>query len=43
VITSGDWDAMTLNFMDKVDATNKTAWALTEAGLSFVAASRLHK
>jgi hypothetical protein len=43
VIASGDWDAMMLNFMDKVDATNKSAWALTEAGLSFVAAARLHK
>ena len=43
VIASGDWDAMTLNFMDKVEATNKTAWALTEAGLSFVAATKLHK
>jgi hypothetical protein len=29
--------------MDKVDATNKTAWALTEAGLAFVAATKLHK
>jgi hypothetical protein len=43
VIASGDWDAMTLNFMDKVEATNKTAWALTEAGLAFVAATELHK
>ncbi|MDO9130945.1 MAG: hypothetical protein Q7U34_13875 [Anaerolineales bacterium] len=43
VIESGDWDAMQLNFMDKVDACNKTAWALTERGLSFVAARNLHK
>ena len=43
VIASGDWDAMTLNFMDKVEATNKTAWALTQAGLAFVAAKELHK
>jgi hypothetical protein len=42
VIASGDWEAMTRNFMDKVDATNKTAWALTEAGLSFIAAQKLH-
>jgi hypothetical protein len=42
VIASGDWDAMTQNFLDKVDATNKTAWALTESGLSFIAAERLH-
>jgi hypothetical protein len=43
VIESGDWDNMTLNFMDKVDACNKTAWALTEKGLSFFAAQNLHK
>ncbi|MGE5222219.1 MAG: hypothetical protein ACM3PY_07270 [Omnitrophica WOR_2 bacterium] len=42
VIASGDWDNLLLNFLDKVDATNKTAWALTECGLSFVAAE-LHK
>jgi hypothetical protein len=38
VIASGDWDNLQLNFLDKIDATNKTAWALTERGLSFVAA-----
>ena len=43
VIASGDWDAMQLNFMDKVDACNHSARALTEAGLSFVAANHLHK
>jgi hypothetical protein len=43
VIESGDWDNMQLNFMDKVDACNKTARALTEAGLSFIAAPNLHK
>jgi hypothetical protein len=43
VIDSGDWDAMQLNFMDKVEACNHTARALTEAGLSFVAARNLHK
>ena len=42
VIASGDWDALTLNFMDKFDALNKTAWALTEQGLSFVAAKNFH-
>jgi hypothetical protein len=42
VISSGDWDAMQLNFLDKFDACNKTAWALTEHGLSFVAAQNLH-
>lgn len=43
VIKSGDWDNMQLNFMDKVDACNKTARALTEKGLSFIAAKQLHK
>ncbi len=43
VIESGDWEAMQLNFMDKVDACNHTARALTEHGLSFIAAKELHK
>lgn len=43
VISSGDWDALELNFLDKFDALNKTAWALTENGLSFIAAQNLHK
>ena len=43
VIDSGDWDHLQRNFMEKVAATNKTAWALTEKGLSFVAAPNLHK
>jgi hypothetical protein len=42
VIASGDWDALADNFMDKLDATNQTARALTERGLSFIAARRLH-
>ncbi len=43
IIASGDWQALTLNFLDKFDATNKTAWALTQNGLSFVAAQKLHR
>jgi len=43
VIESGDWDHLQRNFMEKVKATNKSAWALTEKGLSFVAAPNLHK
>ncbi len=43
IIASGDWDALQLNFLDKFDALNKTAWALTENGLSFIAAQNLHK
>lgn len=42
VIDSGDWDALRLNFMKKVDACNHTARALTEHGLSFIAARNLH-
>jgi hypothetical protein len=42
VIKSGDWDALQLNFMDKLTATNKTAEALTRNGLAFVAAKHLH-
>ncbi|OGO59614.1 MAG: hypothetical protein A2029_10995 [Chloroflexi bacterium RBG_19FT_COMBO_47_9] len=43
VIESGDWDNLQTNFMDKFDAANRTAWALTEHGLSFIAAQHLHK
>ena len=43
VLDSGDWDAMTGNFMDKFLALNGTARALTENGLSFLAAANLHK
>jgi hypothetical protein len=42
VIESGDWDNLQLNFMDKVDACNHSARALTEKGLSFIAAQNLH-
>jgi hypothetical protein len=42
IIASGEWDALEANFLDKVEATNHTAWALTEHGLSFVAARHLH-
>ncbi|MEK6752139.1 MAG: hypothetical protein AABZ00_07720 [Chloroflexota bacterium] len=43
VIESGDWDNLQLNFMDKVAACNNSAHALTEKGLSFIAAKNLHK
>jgi hypothetical protein len=43
VIDSGDWDAMQLNFMEKVAAANHTAYDLTKAGLSFIAAKNLHR
>jgi hypothetical protein len=43
VIETGEWDALAENFTDKFLALNKTAWALTERGLSFLAAPHLHK
>jgi hypothetical protein len=43
VIASGDWDNLRINYLDKVDACNRSAWALTEMGLSFIAAKNLHK
>jgi hypothetical protein len=43
VIESGDWDALKINFMEKVAAANHSARALTENGLSFIAAKKLHK
>ena len=43
VIESGDWDALELDFMDKVDALNHTARSLTEAGVGIVAAANLHR
>jgi hypothetical protein len=43
VIATGDWEALQANFMDKFEACNHTARALTEAGLSFIAAKKLHK
>ena len=42
IIASGDWEHLTLNFLDKFDSVNRTAQALTEHGLSFVAAQNLH-
>jgi hypothetical protein len=42
IIASGDWEHLTLNFLDKFDSVNRTAQALTEHNLSFVAAQNLH-
>lgn len=42
VIAAGDWDALKLNFMEKVAAANHTACELTTNGLSFIAARNLH-
>jgi hypothetical protein len=43
IIAAGDMAYLERNYMDKHDALNRTAWALTENGLSFVAARNLHK
>ncbi|MFC2037291.1 hypothetical protein ACFLYD_04880 [Chloroflexota bacterium] len=43
VLESGDWDALERNYLDKHDAVNRTARALTENGLSFIAAQNLHR
>jgi len=42
VIASGEMEKLQKNYLCKHDATNRTAEALTRAGLSFIAASRLH-
>ena len=43
VIESGDWENLQINFLDKVAACNHSAWDLTKAGLSFIAARKLHR
>ena len=42
IIAAGDMDFLEINFMDKFEALNKTAWQLTEHGLAFIAAD-VHK
>jgi len=42
VIESGDWENLRLNFLDKFEAFFRTDSALTENGLSFIAAQNLH-
>ncbi|MFW9799189.1 MAG: hypothetical protein ACFFD9_02030 [Candidatus Thorarchaeota archaeon] len=43
VIDAGDMPHLLRNYLDKHDAVNRTARALTENGLSFIAAQKLHK
>ncbi len=43
VIEAGDWDNLRINFIDKFDSANRTAYALTQNGLAFIAAQNLHK
>jgi hypothetical protein len=42
ICASGEWDAVTMNFLDKFDSLNRTAREFTEHGLSFIAAPLLH-
>ena len=42
ILSSGDMPHLEKNYMDKHDAVNQTARALTEKGLAFVAAWNLH-
>jgi hypothetical protein len=42
VVAAGDWDHLTQNFIDKLEAVERTAEALTRAGLSFIAAQVHH-
>jgi len=42
VIKSGHMPLLERNYLEKHNAVNRTAWALTEHGLSFVAAKNLH-
>jgi hypothetical protein len=43
VLEAGDMAHLERNYLDKHDAVNRTAWTLTERGLSFVAAQNLHR
>jgi hypothetical protein len=42
ILESGDMPALERNYLDKHDAVNRTARALTENSLSFIAAQNLH-
>ena len=42
VLANNLWDAMQRNFLDKHDAVNHTARALTEKGIAVIAAKNLH-
>jgi len=43
VVKAGDMEKMVQNYLDKHDATNRTARALTEKGLAFIGARNLHR
>ncbi len=43
ILDAGHMDALLLNYLDRHDAVNSTAKALTENGLTFIAAKNLHR
>ena len=43
ILMTGDMEKLEKNYLDKHDATNKTARALTEKGLAFIGARNLHR
>ncbi|KKN31984.1 hypothetical protein LCGC14_0818410 [marine sediment metagenome] len=43
IIDAGHWEALKINHRDRYNAVNTTAKMLTENGLSFIAARKLHK
>jgi hypothetical protein len=43
IITHGLMPKLLQNYLDKHEAVNRTARALTEKGLTFIAAQNLHK
>jgi len=43
ILSSGDMPHLERNYLDKHDAVNRTAIALTEKGLAFIAAWNLHR
>lgn len=43
IIEQGHWLLLLRNYLDKHDALNRTARALTENGLTFIAAQKLHR
>ncbi|UCH04364.1 MAG: hypothetical protein JSW05_12465 [Candidatus Thorarchaeota archaeon] len=43
IIEAGEMPLLLRNYLDKHDAVNRTARALTEKGLTFIAAQKLHK
>lgn len=42
ILESGDWPVLEQNYLDKHDSVNRTAKALTEKGIAFIAAHNLH-